>query len=334
MKNLYIVSSPFQCISALEAKTQLGLENNVMVVVYYLNDGDATYAQMREIFKLSDWNEVIEVGLKGKKSKYFEYISVIKKLKNYKYSNIFIGHFGQFQNVLLSNLITNKVYALDDGAATLRWHKSELNPDIANPVKVSKKIKMLRYSLIGLKTNFDRKRIDYFTMFDLKAYHGETIIQNEFIFLRTYIRNKKSDNNTIYFIGQPLYGEKIIENKLYFQYLENIKKYLTKQNKKIIYIPHRREQNLECFTDIIDDNFKIQRLSTSIEAHLLNANTLPIGVYSFYSTAIFSIFKIFNLDATALYIKQDLIQKNHVSIEEVYSEFKKNGIKILELEDI
>ena len=94
MKNLYIVSSPFECICAIEAKTQLGLDGNILVAIYYSKDGERTYEQMREIFKLSSWDEVIEIGLERKKSKYFEYISIIKKLKKDTYSTIFAGHFG------------------------------------------------------------------------------------------------------------------------------------------------------------------------------------------------------------------------------------------------
>jgi len=72
---------------------------------------------------------------------------------------------------------------------------------------------MLRYSLLGLKTDFDRKKINYFTMFDLEPYYGETIIQNQFIFMKTFVANKKTDNEIVYFIGQALYDEKIIEKK-------------------------------------------------------------------------------------------------------------------------
>lgn len=334
MRNLYIVSSPFQCISAIEAKTQLLLENNVIVAVYYSNDGDETHIQMREILKLSDWNEVIEIGLERKKSKYFEYISIIKKFKKYKYKNIFIGHFGQFQTVLLSNLITNKIYTLDDGAATLKWHKSELNPNFKNHLKISKKIKMLRYSLFGMKTYFDRKKINYFTMFDLKPYYGEIIVQNEFIFMRRHIANKKVDNSTVYFIGQPLYGEKLVEKNAYFEFLEKIKAYFVKHNIKVIYIPHRREQSLEEFSNITDSYFEIKKLSTSVEIHLLKLDVLPIGIYSFYSTAIFSIQKIFKIDTISVYLNSEYLNYNQDGIENVYNEFKNNNIKILKLEDL
>jgi len=66
MKNLYIVSSLFQCISAMEAKTQLGLDDNILIAIYYSKDGEKTYEQMREVFKLSRWDEVIEIGLEKK----------------------------------------------------------------------------------------------------------------------------------------------------------------------------------------------------------------------------------------------------------------------------
>ena len=329
MKNLYIVSSPFQCISAMEAKTQLGLDENILIAIYYSKDGEKTYEQMREVFKLSHWDEVIEIGLERKKSKYFENLSLIKRLKKDAYNMIFTGHFGQFQNILLSNLKANQIFALDDGAATLRWHKSELNPNLEHPLRLSKKIKMLRYSLLGLKTDFDKKRINYFTMFDLEPYYGETIIQNQFIFMKKFIANKKIDDEIVYFIGQALYDEKIVEKETYLEYLEKAKSHLVTQNKKIIYIPHRREENLKDLNYLVDDNFKIQRLPTSVEIYLLGLDVLPSSIYSFYSTALFSIHKIFGIEATAVYVNSDSIKIYKEGIEDAYSVFKKSGVGIL-----
>ncbi len=80
MKNLYVVSSPFQCMNAIEAKEQMGLSNNILIAVYYSHDGDEIALQMREVIKLSDWDEVIEVGINKKRSKFFEYLSVISFL--------------------------------------------------------------------------------------------------------------------------------------------------------------------------------------------------------------------------------------------------------------
>lgn len=335
MKNLYVVSSPFQCINAIEAKVQLGLKNNILIAVYYSHDGDEIALQMREVIKLSDWDEVIEVGLGRKRSKYLEYMSVIKKLKKHSYDNVFVGHFAQFQTVLLSNLSINNIYSIDDGLVTLKLHEEELNPNLKSNIKLSKKIKMLRYSVFGLKTSFDKKRINYFTMFDLKPYYNESIVKNEFTFMKEYsYANKRKDPNIVYFLGQPIYEYGVIEKRKYLEFIEFIKNDFKKRNIVVYYVPHRRESSLKDIETFEDEYFKIKKISKSIEIYLLTADILPSAVYSFMSTALFSVKSIFNIDATAVYLKKELLFKEQNIIEDTYKELSNEGVKILKIEHI
>lgn len=335
MKNLYIVSSPFQCISAIEARTQLELNNdNILITIYYSKDSEENYLQMREIFGLLEWDNIIEIGLEKRKSKFFEYISVINKLKKYKFNNVFIGHFSQFQTILLSNLLINNIYSIDDGVITLKLHKDQLNPYIKKKNNFAKKIKMLRYSLVSLKTSFDKSKINYFTMFDIEPYYGEKIIKNEFIFMREYSSKKTQNNSLAYFLGQPLYEVGIMQKNDYLRCLKSVKQYYKNQNIMIMYIPHRREKDINSLKILEDDYFEVRKLPTAIEVYFLKLNCLPKEVSSFLSTALLSIQNIFKIETNAFYITKDLLLKKHLSIEELYDEFKNNGVKILELENM
>lgn len=329
-KNLYVVSSPFQCVSAIEARTQLGLDNNILVVIYYSKDGKENYLQMREIFGLLKWENVVEIGLGVKNSKFFEYINIIKKLKKYKYDNVFIGHFSQFQTILLSNLSINNIYSIDDGVITLRLHKEELNPYLNSKIKFLKKIKMLRYSLLLLKTKFDKSRINYFTMFDIKPYYGEKIIKNEFMFMREHSLDKKQ-SSLVYFLGQPLYEVGILKKDDYFEYIKCIKEYYKHQRITVVYIPHRREQETQSLKVLEDDYFKLKKLSTAVEVYLFKHDWLPKEVCSFVSTGLISLQNIFNMQTKAFYIRKEFLQKNHDSIEKLYDELKDSGVEIVDI---
>lgn len=333
MKNLYVVSSPFQCISAIEAKTQMATTNNVLVVVYYLKDGVDVVRQIRETFNITQWENVIEIGINKKKSKYFEYISIIKKLKRDTYKNVFIGHFGQFQTILLSNLQISQIYAIDDGVITIKLHKNELNPNLKSSISLSKKIKILRYSLLGLKTLFDKQRVNYFTMFNLEPYYGETIVKNNFVFMKKYSLKKIRDNSVAYLLGQPLHEIGLIEKERYSQFLNSIKSYFKENGLTVFYVPHRREKNLEYLKYLEDDDFKIKNLSMPIELYLLRSEVLPIEIYSFISTALVSIEKIFSIKTTAFYIEKEFLLCHNENIEKTYDELKAYGVNILKLND-
>jgi hypothetical protein len=333
IKNLYLVSSPFQCISAIEAKKQLNLNNNVLVVIYYLKDGNSVISQIRDTLSVTQWDEIIEIGIEKKKSKFSEYISAIKKLKKESFKNLLAGDFGQFSAILMANLKIENIYAIDDGIGTMKWHENELNPNLENYVKFSKKIKMLRYLLFGLKTSYDKKKINYFTMFDLRPYYGEKIIKNEFTFMRDYVLSKKQNNGVVYFLGQALLEDKWVKNKDYIQFLKFIKNYFVLQNIKIVYIPHRREKNLKDLDCLIDENFEIKSLSLPVELYLFSVDKFPFAVCSFMSTALYSIQKIFAIKTMAFYINQKDILENHDDIENRYNELKSSGVEIVELKN-
>lgn len=331
MRNLYIVSSPFQCVNAIEAKSQFDLKNNILVSVYYSKDSKEVSSQMKEVITLSDWDKVIEIGVKKKKSKLFEYVSVIKKLKNYKFDNVFIGHFGQFQEIALANLSIKKIFSIDDGVVTLKLHKIELNPNKNSNKKLLKRIKMLRYSLFGLKTSFDKKRLNYFTMFDLKPYYGEEVIENKFMFMKKFSSSKHKDSKCVLLLGQPLYEVGLIDKKNYIKFLETIKGYFKQQGVHIRYIPHRREKDLQYMRYLEDDYFNIKYLSMPVELYLLKTDILPVEVFSFISTALFSIQKIFSIKTGAFYIEKEFFLRNYENIEQTYKELKDNGVNIVKL---
>lgn len=334
MKNIYIVSSPFQCISAIEAKTQFNLKDNLLIAIYHLKDSDTIVTQMRETFGVSQWDEVIEIGINKTKSKYFEYLDVIKKVNTTNYDNLFVGNFGQFPMILMSNLSVNKIYAIDDGMGTIQLHKNELNPFKEQKKGFLKSIKLLRYSLLNLKTSFDKKRLNYFTMFDLKPNHTEEIILNKFGFMKGYSSSKIIDTNIVYFIGQAIAEDGWISKNAYIKLLKKIKNYYSSLGLKIIYIPHRRETQLDIINTFIDDTFKIEKHTLAIELHLLKIKVLPIEISSFMSTALYSIQKIFPIQTKAFFIAKQDLNISHKMIEKRYNELKDNGSTIIEVESI
>ena len=332
MKNLYLISSPFQALCATEAKEYFQLRNNVALIVNYSNDSDRNLKQIENIMALSQWDEIITIGKQSNTSKYREYIVRLFKLKRDKYKNIFIGHFGQFQHVLLSNLDYQKVYVIDDGVLTLELHKNELNPfRKKHPIKFSKQLKNLRYRLFGFDVEFDKRKLNYFTLFKLEQYYGEEIITNNFHFLKKYINEKAQDIKVVYFLGQPLIGD-VVSRESYIKNLTSVQQYFKNQGKKTVYIPHRREsKDLKYIEEMEGEYFSIKRPHNIIELFLLEENLLPYGVYSFFSTAIFSLKAIYNdkIEIAAFEIKNDELLHNHNKIKNIYTTMKDNNISVL-----
>jgi len=330
VKNLYIVSSPFQTLCATEAKFHFQTKNNILLIVNYSKDSHDNIHQIQNIVQLSSWDEIIIIGESSKESKYKEYMKNIFTLKKYKYEFIFVGHFGQFQSILLANLVYKNLYVIDDGVITLELHKKELNPFVKKKrEKFLKRVKFLRYKIFALRLNFDKKKINYFTMFALQAYYGEKIVHNNFIFMKQLLQDKQRDKSFIYFLGQPLFPSLIKEDD-YIEALANVKRFFQEKHIKVIYIPHRRESHLESIASLEDDFFTIEKFSDIIEAELLKKDVLPMGIYSFLSTALFSLSSIYDtLEIAAFELEIEKFLTKKEAIVNVYKTLEDNNISII-----
>ena len=230
MKNLYLISSPFQALCATEAKEYFRLNNNIALIVNYANDSSENIQQIQNIIALSQWDEIIIIGAEIKNSKYKEYLKRLFLLKKYIYENIFVGHFGQFQHIILGSLDYKKSFVIDDGVITLDLHKNELNPFRDKKQKILKKLKTLRYRIFGFTPIFDKEKLHYFTIFKLQSYYGEEIIFNKFLFLKKHLENKKQDLDSVYFLGQPLMPD-LMSLEDYIKNLMYVQKYFYKRKK-------------------------------------------------------------------------------------------------------
>jgi hypothetical protein len=161
MKNLFVVRTPLQLINALEAKYHFKTQNNILIVVYSVNQTDKE--QMNKIINEKDWNEIIKLNQKGKKSIFFEYIKLIKKLQKEPVDKLFIVFFKGLQKLFISNIRTKETYLIDDGLASLK-----IQSELPQLIQRGNLIKELRYRIVGLKTEIT-KIPDFFTAYNLTS---------------------------------------------------------------------------------------------------------------------------------------------------------------------
>ncbi len=322
MYNLYIVHSPLQILSAIEAKNHFNLKNNILLIVK--NKLPKNNELMSNVLQYSKWDKIVELNY-NKNSKFINTVKLIKELKYYSYKYIFTGNVGNTNEAIISNLNKEKKFLIDDGTATLVYHK-ENSKNKPNNISSTFSIRKLRYKLFLLKHN-KVKDLSYFTFFNIKPYNNEDIIKNDFAYLKEkFLNSSKKLHNTVYIIGQSI-GNLYISNELYLIYIKQIIQ--DNSNKKIVYFPHRYEDLHILLNELGSENFSIKESILPIELEILSSNSYPESIVSFFSTALFTLnILLDDTDVSSYVIEYDKVLKNLNTVETCYTEIDSENITL------
>lgn len=317
MKNLFIIRSPLQILNAYEAIAHFDLKHNVFLIVQ--NHLDKNNVQMKEMLSMCEYEELIEMP--PSKSNYFRYVALTRKLKKYHYNFVFFGNFGSFQKLLLANLAYKKSYLLDDGAYTLEYHEG------LPGTKQYTSIRDIRFLLAGLSIK-RKKPVAYFTIFDLERKGEEEIVLHSFYHLKKGMGDILTLNNNIYFLGQCFVSADVVSYEAYLHYIKIVKNDF--KGEKIVYIAHRAEIITEELRTLEDENFKIFENTMPIEMYFISQKIKPKCVVSFYSTALFTLAKIFDKSIVKSYAicGEDLKAKRKEGALLVQHFLKKAGLEV------
>lgn len=309
--NLFIVRSPLQLLNAIEAKEHFNTQNNILVLYYGIRGKNSE--QMDALVDESEWSNIVvyEHGEVGKLSKILTQVSLVKKLSKYDCKYIFSGEYGTVNLLILANTNHEEHYLVDDGITTLHLYEIS-NPNIHKDYTLKRKLKILRYALFGLKVKM-QKLTNFFTIYDLVPYSNQKIVQNKYSALKAkYLKDIEQDNK-LYFLGQHIVQRKLMDDATYVKYIQKIIKHY---NKIIIYIPHRTETISDELNALFNDRFILQPSTAPVEIAFLLNNTYPKHIASFYTSALFTLDKIFgDAQIDSIYINpDDLLKQDNVIV--------------------
>lgn len=296
--NLYIISSPLQLVCAIESWLQL---NKRGVFWIFLSKSAKANDFMQKLSK--DYLEKEKVYYTGGPDPINPLIKKIVHLKyikrSYKIQNLFIGNISEFSEKLCAiNINCERLWSLDDGAKTLvlKDFYTAQNGKINcfDKTNINAFIKLLILKFFSLRTSKNIV-VNWFTIFDFKPNNGGIIHTHRLSNFKKKInfigRHDNSSENEIYFIGTNLINAGVLNNaENYFKLLGIIRKCYS--NKKVFYIPHRLEDSSD-ISRIRELGFEIKEFDHIIEIAFLEMNIYPCTIASFYSTALYSISKLF-----------------------------------------
>lgn len=300
MKSLFLVNSPLEMISAIEARKHFKIENTYLLL--YISNTDKKVINYL-IQKSDHWNTIKWLS---RKSYYgVSWIRLIKRFKKEKFDYFFMP-IGNLSAHFLFNLNYKKYYFLDDGTYTLTL----LDFFIKNK-DISKKMSLFegrgkfgfKYDLIeklhllfGHKFRINKKMYpSFFTFFELKDMDGLEVVKNDFKWFQSFSKDTssfKKEDNIIYIIGSALVTDKIISMDYYIKFLNKIKNKFPK--KDIVYILHRRETSDQIKKIKQQTELNIKKNKYIIEIDFFMNEITPTHVVSYVSTALFTLKKLYN----------------------------------------
>jgi len=217
--------------------------------------------------------------------------------------------------IFIANIQKNKVFLVDDGTATINIYDNIIVQNKINKYS----FKRFRFYLVGLKVKV-LDEISLFTYFKLKYDNRFKVVKNNLTYFKKRLSKNTKNEENIIFLGQPFVETGYITKEEYIKCLKATKKLY---KNKIIYIPHRFEEENDELNNLIDNNFLIKNIDIPVELYFIENDISPQHIISFCTNAIFILDKMYeSLLSEAIVIPKERFLKNSNSFYTCYDSLK------------
>jgi hypothetical protein len=289
----FIVSGAFQVLNATEARQYFGLDDARCELVLLLPPQPRAADEANAIIEDAGWSNVRVIGPSS--------TSVPRWVRRVRNGRGLIDESASLVQLFIGGYETHLarhaahgvryggVVALDDGQATLRvnWYRVEraagrrgprLHPQIPRP---RYDIQRAAARLLGLRLG-DLDRVTFFTVYKLQPAPNDTVIRNDFSWLRSRFGTPKVVEGTL-FLGSPLVESGIVAHDTYVTLLQRLR---DRFGDPLWYRPHPREDpsHIEIVRGQVD--LELLTLDSIVEYGLLRSGWTPANIATTHSTAI------------------------------------------------
>ena len=329
-KGIFFVRTPVQYYNAIEARAHFSKDFDQSILIV-LSDYQPTLEQFDRIVDTKEWNLVHYPWKSISKWTIYRFINrllnVYRKRQLKKIckeinsdDSIFWGNYNSIWLRYFHSLNKNKIVIIDDGFSTLTIPESlHENQLIFSSKKTfsffSEKMFLAKY------ISLDLNRLTFFTSF-----HGihpeldQRIIPCKYPYIKSKLKEVKSNTKLVYFIGQPLIFLSIIEKESYVSSVEKIFAYYKAKGFDCVYIPHRSSIH-----DYFPNEWNVKHLKIPVERLLFERNVeIPHIFCTFYSSGIYYLDHFYSGNAIKFdyWTSNELLRVPH--IKNCYSYLEKN----------
>jgi len=338
--NIYLVESPFQLLSAIEAKEYFKSFDSLLIIKNVLDN--KSNELMEKLISFTTWDKIIKINYTIATIVDFHFLYNICKLKKkkQKIEYIFVG-FPRTRGFqwFCEKLNSRKCFILDDGTHTIELQKNfflygnylqgkdrldkKIDKNLVRHSKNLLKIFIIKY-FFGLK-NTRNIKYNLFTCYNLEVIPGQQIVQHSFEYIKSKISSFTFYKDTVYFYGTPLSETGILQLNVEINLLKKIIYFYKKKKKRLLYIPHRIDSIMKVRL-IEKEGIEVKKFSFIAEIEPIMSQTLSSEIASFFSTVLYTLPKIYPYDnVTSFMLQEDMIIRDDrkKAIKEIYKEYEK-----------
>lgn len=322
--NVFVVSTPLQLISCAEARRYYGCSAAESLLVIARPDNSETESQLALLSTALGWQDVETIHLK-KSSFYLHLGGVARSLAHRPIKRMFIGNKASWiHEVFYRGFDAEELVFVDDGLATVKYYHAIHNEGLAS--RVSKgKARLL--SAMGIRLHrVVPEVVSFFTFFPLPCTDKITTVIHDFPVFRETFRTREHVSSAqpplIGFLGQP-FGGGIRLQRLKLQIEHVLERH---PDSRIVYFMHRKEVRAELDSLLSGLPVEVRQAGRPIEVEVALSGEKYTAFYSFASTALFTLKKMFPY-ISVYQIDDEALGAQVPYYEEIVSMFQSAGVE-------
>lgn len=291
MESLYIVRTPFQALSALEAREHFKDEEATLVVRQ--SPEELNNRQMEEVVLLGRWRRVERIQTPFiSQLRHFNELSILRQLRKRapRYKHIFGADFPSHYFESLPNECS---YLIDDGTYTLAIQDSFRQAPSAFQIDETRKdlTKHRVLRAMGMAPGV-RRVMPIFTCFALEPVPNQILVKHDFSSLRKLIlADARDDDETVYFLGSNFVEDGTTTLDAYVSRVSDCLRHY--KGKRFVYMPHRRESAKTLARIGAIEGVRVEFPALPVEAEFVRRRVRPKYVAAILSTALYTLKLIF-----------------------------------------
>ena len=343
--NLFVVESPLQLLSAIEAAHRTEPKSkNVLVIRYGDSSRTRNNEQMRLLVNNYAWSHVIDFSDPDTHSML---IHVWRRIKLEQIKFKFKGHiskfyFGEFRaewmHYLRSSVSPDESYLLDDGAVTIQVQQVYIARGLRFPdMQPRSKLEKIALKLIYLGVLNKRvlsKQLHLFTAFNLNGLAGQKLDYHHYDNLKKqFAAQLRTQTNEVWFFGSKYSEASVLSLDDELLCLQQVNEYFEASNYDLKYVPHRDETPEKL--DYVEHQMGIPLIQFDVpaEIYLLQSPTLPSLVAGYYTTVLLNTSVLISeVKTLAFQIPNEMIApKFREATSNVYDFIRASKINVVDL---
>jgi len=337
LKDIFVVSSPYQVLSAFEARLYFGSTSNILIVSLPSDSDMISSRQICDVVERTAWDEVYFVYPQSSNKLY----GVLKRwwillrfmfLHNFNCHRFFIGDFRvQWKHYLRSVVRPDEVILIDDGSASVGvfndyLSNGELYPKKDNALKEFFE-KLLYFPFVLRRSSSDNFAV--FTSYSFPETSDITIFHNDFSNLKSlFSSSEKSINNSlVWFIGSPYSEKGVLEYDYEVEFLATCIRWLEEKGLEVTYVAHRFDSCKKLAFIRRALGIKVKQLALPVEVYALSGEEVPGSVAAVYSSVLETLPKIVKFNEAYSFRLPHADSLEYIS--DIYSYYESIGITVV-----